>query len=98
MNIALKYYDEGDYKEAFALAGKSIRLFLRHEAGIKGEISNEELIRLMPNNNYPVDDIKECLKITELVEFANSKANDDDFRKIILLFNELSNKQNLSKK
>jgi hypothetical protein len=97
LDKAIKYYDKGDYKEAFGTAGKSIRLFLRHKSGIKGEITNEELIRLIQNHNYPLNDIKQCLKIIELVEFANSKANDDDFRKIILLFNTLSNTQNFSK-
>ena len=97
MDEAIQYYDKGNYKEAFGTAGKSIRLFLRHDAGIKGETTSEELIRLIQNNNYPIDNIKECLKIAELVEFANSKATDDDFKKIVILFNKLLNGQNVSK-
>jgi hypothetical protein len=37
------------------------------------------------------------LKITDLVEFAKSNATEDDFKKIISLFNKLSNNQNINK-
>src|SRR5438093_629809 len=91
---AIKYHDKGQYKEAFGTAGKSIRLFLSHNSGIKREITSEELIRLIQKNNYPIDDIRECLKIADLVEFAKLNASEYDFKKIILLFNKLSNEQN----
>src|SRR6478672_11321338 len=92
---AIQYHDKGDYKEAFGIAGKSIRLFLSHDAGIKREITSEELIRLIPKDNYPINDIRECLKVTDLVEFAKLKATDYDFKKIISLFNKLSNQRNI---
>ena len=92
---AIQYHDKGDYKEAFGTAGKSIRLFLSHDAGIKREITSEELIRLIPKDNYPINDIRECLKVTDLVEFAKLKATDHDFKKIISLFNNLSNQRNI---
>ena len=91
MDEAIKDHDKGYYKEAFGTAGKSIRLFLSHDAGIKREITNEELIRLLPKNNYPINDIRECLKVTDLVEFAKLKATDYDFKQITSLFNKLSN-------
>ena len=69
-------------------------MFLSHDSGIKREITSEELIQLIQKNNYPVDDIRECLKITDLVEFAKLKASEYDFKKIISLFNKLSNEQN----
>jgi ABC-type transport system involved in cytochrome c biogenesis ATPase subunit len=70
-------------------------LFLSHDAGIKREITSEELIRLIPKDNYPINDIRECLKVTDLVEFAKLKATDYDFKKIISLFNKLSNQRNI---
>ncbi|HKO40116.1 MAG TPA: hypothetical protein VJU85_02560 [Nitrososphaeraceae archaeon] len=92
---AQQYYDQGEYKEAFGTAGKAIRLFLSHDAGLKREITSQELIRLIQqkHNNYPLDAIRECLKTTDLVEFAKSNATEDDFKKIILLFNKLSSKE-----
>jgi hypothetical protein len=95
MDKAIQYRDKRHYKEAFGTAGKSIRLFLSYDAGIKREITSEELIRLIQKNNYPIDDIRECLKITDLVEFAKLKATEYDFNKIISLFNKLSNEQNI---
>ncbi|MGB7674914.1 MAG: hypothetical protein WBL54_00150 [Nitrososphaeraceae archaeon] len=92
---AIQYHDKGHYKEAFGTAGKSIRLFLSHDTGIKREITSEELIRLIPKDNYPINDIRECLKVTDLVEFAKLKATDYDFKKIISLFNKLSNQRNI---
>ena len=88
---AIQYHNKGHYKEAFGTAGKSIRLFLSHDVGIKREITSEELIRLIQKNNYPIDDIRECLKISDLVEFAKLKPTESDFNKIISLFNKLTN-------
>jgi hypothetical protein len=95
---AQQYHDKGEYKEAFGTAGKAIRLFLSYDAGLKREITSEELIRLIQKHNYPIDAIRECLKITDLVEFARSNATENDFQKIISLFNKLSNKQTINKK
>lgn len=94
---AQQYHDKGEYKEAFGTAGKAIRLFLSYDAGLKREITSEELIRLIQKHNYPIDAIRECLKITDLVEFARSNATENDFQKIISLFNKLSNKQTINK-
>jgi len=91
------YYDKGEYKEAFGTAGKAIKLFLSYDAGLKREITSEELIRLIQKHNYPIADIRESLKITDLVEFAKSNATEDDFKNIISLFNKLLNKQNINK-
>jgi hypothetical protein len=94
---AQQYHDKGEYKEAFGTAGKAIRLFLSYDASLNRELTSEELIRLIQKHNYPIDAIRECLKITDLVEFAKSNATEDDFKKIISLFNKLSNNQNINK-
>jgi len=94
---AQQYHDKGEYKEAFGIAGKAIRLFLSYDAGFKRETTSEELIRLIQKHNYPIETIRECLKIIDLVEFAKSNTTEDDFKKIISLFNKLSNKQNINK-
>ncbi|MDR4511798.1 MAG: hypothetical protein MRJ93_08855 [Nitrososphaeraceae archaeon] len=94
---AQQYHDKGEYKEAFGIAGKAIRLFLSYDAGFKRETTSEELIRLIQKHNYPIETIRECLKIIDLVEFAKSNTTPDDFKKIISLFNKLSNKQNINK-
>jgi hypothetical protein len=95
---AQRHYEKGEYKEAFGTAGKAIRLFLAYDAGLQREVTSEELIRLIQkNNNYHIDDIRDSLKIADLVEFAKYNASESDFNKIISLFNELSNKQDVDK-
>ena len=95
LNDAVQHHDKGQYKEAFEIAGKSLRIFLNGDAGIKKEITNQELVRLIQNNNkYPLDDIRDCFKITDLVKFANFEPAESDFRKIISLFEKLTSKGN----
>ncbi|HJT84593.1 MAG TPA: hypothetical protein VJ697_08930 [Nitrososphaeraceae archaeon] len=98
ISLAQRHHEKGEYKEAFGTAGKAIKLFLSYDTGLQREVTSEELIRLIQkNNNYPINDIRDSLKITDLVEFAKYSANENDFKKIILLFNKLSNKQNVDK-
>ena len=92
-----QYYDKGEYKEALELPAKQLNYFSTTDAGLQREITSEELIILLQKHNYPIDDIRESLKITNLVEFAKSNATEDDFKKIISLFNKLINKQNINK-
>ena len=94
---AQQYHDKGKYKEAFGTAGKAIRLFLSYDIGLKREITNEELIRSIQKHDYPIETIRECLKITDLVEFAKSNATENDFKKILSLFDKLLNKENINK-
>ena len=98
---AQRYYDNGEKKKAFGAAGKAIRLFLGNEIDIKEEITNEELIKILTkhqkNTNYPIESVKNSLKITDLVEFAKYNATEDDFKMIILLFYDLLKKQNSDK-
>jgi hypothetical protein len=96
MNEAIEHQRKGQYKEAFEIAGKSLRIFLNGDAGIKKEITNQELVQLIQINNhkYPLDDIRGCLKTIDLVQFAKFIPTESDFKKIISLFEKLTNKGN----
>ena len=95
MDEAVQHYDKGQYKEAFEIARKSLRFFLNGDADIKKEITNQELLQLIQNNiKYPLDDIRDCFKITDLVQFARSEPTESDFKKIISLLEKLVNKGN----
>jgi len=95
MDEAVQHYDKGQYKEAFEIARKSLRFFLNGDADIKKEITNQELLQLIQNNiKYPLDDIRDCFKITDLVQFAKSEPTESDFKKIISLLEKLVNKGN----
>ncbi len=95
MDEAVQHYDKGQYKEAFEIARKSLRFFLNGDADIKKETTNQELLQLIQNNiKYPLDDIRDCFKITDLVQFARSEPTESDFKKIISLLEKLVNKGN----
>ena len=86
---AQQHYDKEEYKEAFGIAGQAIRLFVSHDAGQKRELTNEELTQIISEEKYPVKEISECLKITELVEFAKAESTKDDFTRVVSLFEKL---------
>ena len=95
MDEAVQHYDKGQYKEAFEIARKSLRFFLNGDADIKKETTDQELLQLIQNNiKYPLDDIRDCFKITDLVQFAKSEPTESDFKKIISLLEKLVNKGN----
>lgn len=85
-----KHYDKKKYKDAFAVAGQAIRLFLSYETELKKEITNEELFSHIENYDYPVEEVRQCLEISSLVEFAKLSATEDDYEKLISLFAKLS--------
>lgn len=87
---AKQHYDDKEYKEAFGMAGQAIRLFLRYDTDLKKEMTNEELIRSLPKEKYPINEITACLNMAELVEFAKKECREEDFLKIVSLFEKLT--------
>jgi len=75
-------YGQGQYKEAYAKAGQSLRLYLSYEHGICRELTNAEIIRFLKKKQYPYSEIKQCFDLCSLVEFAKYTANEIDFRTI----------------
>lgn len=88
---SIKYYEQGNHKEAFATAARAIRLFLRCEMGMDKELTNTELLNHLKHTSYPYDEIKGCLEIVNLVEFAKLDSSKESFQKIISLFNKILN-------
>jgi hypothetical protein len=76
---AEKLYRQGQYKEAYAKAGQSLRLYLSYEHGICRELTNAEVIRFLKKKQYPYSEIKQCFDLCSLVEFAKYTANEKDF-------------------
>ncbi len=82
---AKRLFDNKRYKDAYGEAGQAIRLYLSYEHGLAKELTNDEVIAYLKDNNIPFDDIKECFDICSLVEFAKYKPDKKSFDKIILL-------------
>ena len=46
-------------------------------------MTNDEIISFLKDVNQPHDDIKQCLDLCSLVEFAKYQANEPDFSQIV---------------
>ena len=82
LNEAKKLFEKKKYKDAYSKSGQSLRLFLSYYYGLKKELTNDEIIRFLKNKKTSYQEIKECLDLCNLVEFAKYEANKKDFDKI----------------
>ena len=76
-------FEKKEYKDAYMLAGQSLRLYLSHENGLKKEITNDEIIEHLKNHKKEFRDAKDCFDLCSLVEFAKYQENKKDFDKIV---------------
>jgi len=88
---AKKDFKEQRHKEAYGKISQAIRLFLSYRAELKREITNEDILSHLTSDKYPVEDIKNCFKLSSLVEFAKYTPNDVDFDKMCLLAEKIIN-------
>jgi len=82
---AKKDFSEEKYKDAYGKISQSIRLFLSHKAELKREITNEDILLHLRSEKYPVDDIRNCFRLSSLVEFAKYTPNQEDFSQMCSL-------------
>ncbi|MFQ5441052.1 MAG: hypothetical protein ACE5DL_06280, partial [Nitrosopumilaceae archaeon] len=82
-------FKEQQFKDAYGKIGQAIRLFLSYELNLNKEITNEELLPHLKNLEIPVDEIKDCFKLSSLVEFAKHNPNEREFNKMITLAENL---------
>jgi len=74
-------------KDAYEKVSQALRFYFARKFGIKKELLNTELNTILcgkgDTNTY--SDVKECLDLCGMVEFAKYKANKDDFGKIVTM-------------
>ena len=80
---AKQLFEKKEYKDAYMLAGQSLRLYLSYKNNLKKETTNDEIIEYLKKHKKPFKEAKECFDICSLVEFAKYQANKKDFNKII---------------
>lgn len=80
---AKQLFEDKKYKDAYGKAGQAIRLFLSYENKLDKEITNDELIQFLSASRKDHAEIKKCLDMCSLVEFAKYEANREDFDTII---------------
>ncbi len=83
---AKKLFSEKKEKDAYEKTSQAIRLYFSYFYGIKKDLTNSELLKyLMKNEKDKYSDVKKCLDLCALVEFAKYQPNIKDFNKIISL-------------
>jgi len=82
-------FNKKQYKDAYGKVSQAIRLFLSYELKLNKEITNEDLMSHLDNTIFPISEIKNCLQLSSLVEFAKRDENEDDFNKMISIAREL---------
>jgi len=80
---AKRLFEEGYRKDAYGEAGRAMRLYLCRDNGLDKEKTNDELIDFLIGSGKPWHEIKECLDLCSLVEFAKYSANREDFERIL---------------
>lgn len=89
---AKQLFDKKEYKDAYMLAGQSLRLYLSYKNNLKKETTNDEIIEHLKKHKNAFQEAKECFDLCSLVEFAKYQANKKDFNKIIkYIVNIISN-------
>ena len=81
---AEELFDNKKEKDAYEKVSRGIRFYFSYKLGIKKEITNTDLLKLMRQKNIAKYlDVQKCLNMCSLVEFAKYKPNRKDFDKII---------------
>ncbi|AFS80788.1 hypothetical protein NKOR_04500 [Candidatus Nitrosopumilus koreensis AR1] len=86
-------FKEKQFKDAYSKVSRALRIFLSYELNLNKEITHEELLSYLDNTKIPMDEIKNCFKLSSLVEFAKHQENEDEFNHMIDVAENLINKK-----
>ena len=77
-------FSAGEIKEAYSLAGRSLRLYVSGKYGSSVEGTSDEVLALLKNRGKNTNDITRLLDICTLVEFAKREGKSEEFTEIII--------------
>ncbi|MCD6477671.1 MAG: hypothetical protein J7K87_01585 [Candidatus Aenigmarchaeota archaeon] len=81
---AKKLFSEGKGKDAYEKVSQAVRFYFSYKLDIKREIVSSELLSILrKNKSGQYQEVKNCLNICGLVEFAKYSPNKKDFDYII---------------
>jgi len=81
---AEKLFKNRKEKDACEKVSQAIRYYFSSKFGIEKEITNMELLKILRKRKFKnYKELKNCLDLCALVEFAKYKANKEDFGRII---------------
>ena len=89
LNQSKKLFERQKYKDAYEKVGQALRLFLSYKYGLKKEVTNDEILKVLKNKN--TGKIKQCFDLCSLVEFAKYNANKKDFEGLVKIGEDIIN-------
>ena len=82
-------FDTGREKEAYMLISMAIRNYYKGYLKIKSEMTNKQLIKELRKRNLSSRNVKKCLNLCSLVEFAKYHPKKEDFFQTIKLAEDI---------
>ncbi len=73
-------FDKGREKDAYEKVSQAIRLYFSYKLNLKANVTNMELLRTLKKENHRnYEEVKKCLGMCSMVEFAKHKPGKKDF-------------------
>jgi len=76
-------FSSGYVKEAYALAGQALRIYISYLIGSGSAQTNQEVLLLIKRSDLPEEKIYEILNTSTMVEFAKQEGDAKEFSEII---------------
>jgi len=83
LNAARDLFSKKREKDAYEKVSQAVRFYFSNKLNLKKEVTNYELLKVLERDDKGKD-VKRCLDLCALVEFAKYRANREDFDEIIL--------------
>jgi len=83
LNAARDLFGKKKEKDAYEKVSQAVRFYFSNKLNLKKEVTNYELLKVLERDDKGKE-VKRCLDLCALVEFAKYRANREDFDEIIL--------------
>ncbi|MEA3254550.1 MAG: hypothetical protein U9Q22_01815 [Candidatus Altiarchaeota archaeon] len=78
-----RIYSAAAGKDAYEKVSQALRFYFSHKLGVGKERVNTELLDLLNRRGIDAREVRDCLNLCSLVEFAKYKTNKNDLEEII---------------
>ncbi len=86
LKIAQELFHEKKEKDAYEMVSRAVRFYCSHKHGSGKEMVGSEVIKLLKRKKSgPIEEVKDCLALCGMVEFAKYRTNKKDFDDIVAI-------------
>ena len=83
---AKELFDKGEVKQSFIKLSSAIRIYYANKLDLKKNITSRELINELSKRRYLNKELRNCIEICDLVEFAKYIATEKEFYMVFNVF------------